>query len=232
MTQFWVGIERRTTKDIDFIALFPRDLDESNRRLSTILSTPVDDGNSFAIETFRGSVIWQETAFAGHRFFVQARRDNEEVELQIDVGFDDPLVPPPEWLDYPVLGGSTARVQVIRPELLVAWKLNGLFEHGARRWQAKTLYDLYLLTAHCSLDAGQLTEAIRVAFASRNDPLALILDVVYNPEWWEQATAQARWTKFRAATTTPVPENLVEVAATVARALRPVLEPIVAFPAE
>jgi hypothetical protein len=230
ITQLWVGPQRRETTDLDFLGLYPRDSEGTEDRLLVILQDNLDDEVSFEPDTLRGSVIWQETDFPGLRFVVQARAVGQEMELQIDVGFGDPVVPPAQWIDYPCLIGRPARVQTVRPELLVAWKLHGLFERGLRRWQPKDLHDLCLLTAHCALDQATLAEAIRVAFAAHNDSLVEVPGVVCSPDFWSKEPARSKWAKFRAAQVVPVPEDVLEVAAAVGRALRPALEQGIALP--
>jgi hypothetical protein len=192
----------------------------------------VEDGVSFEVRTLHQSVIWQETDFPGLRFVLRTQAVGSEMDLQIDVGFGDPIVPEAQWIDYPCVVGGPARVLAVRPELLVAWKLDGLFDHGARRWQAKDLYDLYLLTRHCSLDLALLVEGIRIAFEAHADPLEQVLEVVYSREWWQKEASRSRWTKFRAASVVEVPEDLEHVGLTVARALRRALERLITFPPE
>src|SRR5262249_6427905 len=151
--QLWVGPKRRMTRDVDFVGLYPLDQDASTSRLVEVLTTPAEpDGVRFDVDTLRGEVIWQETDFPGLRYFLQAELLGLEHELQIDGGFGAPIVPRAWWIDSPAVIGPPARIQAVRPELLVAWKLDGLFDHGARRWQAKDLFDLYLLTGCCALD--------------------------------------------------------------------------------
>jgi hypothetical protein len=231
MTKLWVGAERRATRDIDFVGLYPRDADETVVRMEEVLkgSTEPDDEVRFDVGSLRAEVIWQETEFPGVRLLVQAAVAGEEMELQIDVGFGDPLVPPAEWIDYPAVLGSPSRVQAVRPELLTAWKLDGLFDHGVRRWLAKDLYDLDLLTAHVPMDEATLAEAIRVAFAAHSDPLEGVLEVIYARSWWQTPSATARWEKFRQAAGVPVPADLLGVAGSVARRLRPALGRVVEF---
>lgn len=231
MTQLWVGPGLRETKDIDFVGLYPRDMDDTATRLREILVADGEDGIAYDPDTLRGEVIWQETEFPGLRFTLRGHLLGEERGLQIDVGFGDPIVPPARWIDYPCLIGPPARVQAVIPELLVAWKLDGLFDHGPKRWQAKDLYDLHLLTGHCTLDLPLLAEGIRVAFEAHSDPLEQVLDVVYNRSWWETESSRNKWAKFRAAAAVPVPSDLLEVATGVARALHPALARLIAFPA-
>jgi hypothetical protein len=232
LTQLWVGAQRRVTRDVDFLGLFPRDLDDTKSRLTEILKTVEADGVSFDVGSLRGEVIWQETAFPGLRFLLDCSAAGQAMDLQIDVGFGDPLVPAAQWVDYPTLLGSSVRVQAVRPELLVAWKLDGLFDHGPKRWPAKDLFDLYLLTAHCQFDLDVLTEAIRVAFEAHADPLDALPDVLYSRAWWETDGARNKWAKFLAQATVSVPGDLLEVAATVGRRLRPALARLVVLPDE
>jgi hypothetical protein len=236
LTRAWLGPQRRTTDDADFLGLFPRDVEEALGRLGDLLASPlpVEDEVHFLPATLAGRLIWEETPFPGVRISLCARALDAEQVLQIDVGFDDPVVPPPVWLDFPtLLPGALARVLTCRPETLVGWKLHGLFEHGARRWRAKDLHDLDLLTRFLTLDDHDLTDAIRVAFASRDQALTEIPGVLYNRSWWTADKARQRWEKFR----TMLPaggavDDLAVTAERVGRRLRGALEAIVELPRE
>jgi hypothetical protein len=213
LTQWLVGAERRPTRDLDFLGLFPRDLTDTQTRLEEILSIREPDGVSLHLDTLAGEVIWQETTFPGLRFRLDAVVSGESLPLQIDVGFDDPLVPPAVWIDYP------PRVLAASPELLVAWKLDGLLDHGAKRWQAKDVYDLHLLTTHCQLDPSALAEGIRVALETHGNSPAGVRAMLDDPAWWDSARSRAKWEKFRAAMGCDVPEDLPKLAAGVAASL-------------
>jgi hypothetical protein len=230
LTQQWVGSTRRTTKDLDFVGLFPHDLGAAIERFAEILALDADDGIEFDLDTIRGEVTWPETRFPGTRSRFLARLLGEERELHIDVGFGFPLVPPVWPMDYPCLVGPGVRVPALRPELLVAWKLDGLFEHGRSRWLPKGLHDLYLLTRYRELDQTMLEDGIRASFESKSIPVERVLDMVYSRAWWEKETCQNKWSRFQATAPYPVPESLLHVASGVARALRPVLERIIVFP--
>jgi hypothetical protein len=108
--------------------------------------------------------------------------------------------------------------------------LDGIFDHGPRRWPAKGLYDLHLLTRQRCLEVEVLVEAIRVAFAAHSDPLENIHEVRFAPGWWQTEAARGRWERFRAAATVPVPEDLAQVAAEVAQSARPAVERLIALP--
>ena len=230
-----MGHGRRATEDVDFLALFERDAAETARQPREALALPLsgEDGVTFEPDSLLVEMIWRETASPGARALVQAEAAGAYHALQIDVGFGGPLVPPPQWVDCPAtLPGQPLRVLACRAETLVGWKLHGLFEHGARPWRAKDLHDLVLLMEHAPLAVDDLAEAIRVAFASRSQPLADVLPLVYDPARWTTDKARERWAKFRAvAGAAGPPEDLSQVAARVAEALRPALSRLIELPA-
>ena len=210
LTQHYVGAERRPTRDLDFLGLFPRDPSDTHDRREEILRGEEPDGVILRLDTLAGEVIWRETAFPGLRYRLDAEVSGEALPLQIDVGFGDPLVPPAVRIVIPPRGPAAP------PELLVAWKLVGLLELGAKRWQAKDLYDLHLLTAHCQLDPAALTEGIRVALETHGNSPAELRALLDDPAWWGSAAARAKWEKFRGAVACDIPEDLPGVAAGVA----------------
>ena len=230
LTQSCVTPERRPTRDLDLLGLFPRDLADTQTRIEEILTTPTEpDGITLHLDTLVGEVIWQETDFPGLRFRLDTEVFEKDLPLQIDVGFGDPLVPPARWTIFRCQVGPYIRILEAPPELLVAWKLDGLLDHGAKRWQAKDLYDLHLLTYHYALDRPTLTEAIRVAFETHGNSLDDLLTVLYDPAWWQSAPSRAKWEKFRQAARCDIPADLPGFAAEVAARLRPALEPILTF---
>jgi hypothetical protein len=222
-TRMLVAPAQRPTRDLDFLALFDREVDEAVCRLGEVASVPLDDGVAIEADSLLAQEIWQETEAPGIRLFVRAGVGDLQ-ELQIDLGFGDPLVPPAEWVEYPaLLPNPPARVLACRAETLVGWKLHGLFEHGLRRWRLKDLYDLLLLTVHTPLEAGELPGAIRAAFTSRSEPPEG-LRVLYDPGWWGQGRNTARWEKYRREQGgDAAPADLPGVVSRVAENLRPAL---------
>lgn len=217
LMQHWVGHARRTTRDVDWLALESFKEVDMVPRIASILQIQANDGVDFNLATLTDRVIWQERKFPGLRLMVEAQLDGQRHPLQIDIGYGDPLIPPARWIDYACELGDATRVQAVQAELLTAWKLDGLFDHGMKRWQAKDLYDLYLLTSLWHLDQAKLTTAIETAFATHETPLAEVVQMLYRPGWWTTPTAQARWAKF--AQIAGVELDLVSVGETVAEAL-------------
>jgi hypothetical protein len=224
VTRLWVGAAARPTQDIDLVGTFAYDLDETVRLLAPLLHDPGPaDGLCFDPDGFHAEPVWQETEFPGVRFFLRVGLGEPAEHVQIDVGFGDPLVPPAQEVDFPTLLGDAVRVWCARPETMVAWKLHGLFEMGERRWRAKDLHDLLLITQGVPLQLAGLVPAIAVAFTSRNATVEDARTILAAP-WWQMKKAQGRWADFRhSAEGLSIPEDLSGVVARVAQRLQPAL---------
>jgi hypothetical protein len=127
--------------------------------------------------------IWTETPFPGLRAIVE---EGDEA-AQIDVGWGDPIDPPPVLRD--VMGEA---VHAVRPETMIAWKLHGLFEFGHGKWRPKDLYDLALL-AGVPVDGVALHRATRLAFSSRGTPLESADRFLRDPSWGTSRGSRRKW---------------------------------------
>jgi hypothetical protein len=197
LTRAWVAPRVRVADDLDFVGTFPHDVDDTARRFAPALSTAeIEDGVCIEVQSFRARGIWLNTAFPGVRLSVRAGFGHADRMLQIDVGFNDPLIPSAQRMDYPMLLGPPAPVWAVRPETALAWKLHGLAEMGPQGWRPKDLYDLYLLIESMPLEEAGLPPAIEAAFVSRGYALA-DASVFTALDWWELKSARVKWTAYR-----------------------------------
>lgn len=216
----------RAAQDLDFAGTETLSIEETTRHILPCLrDETAADGLCFDHGAFRARSIWEETEFPGVRLFVRVGLGQADRSLQIDIGFRDPFVPPPELVDYPALLGLPFRTWCCRPETKLGWKLHGLAELGERRWRPKDLYDLLLLVERFQLDADVLTAAITSAFTSRHYRVEEAAAVFGPSAWWTTKRTQVRWDEFHsAAVDLHIPEDVVQVAARVAARLRPALD--------
>lgn len=197
LTRAWIAPRRRVADDVDFVGTFPYAVDGTARRFAALMATvEVEDGVHFSVESFRARAMWTNTEFPGVRLFVRADCGGVAWMLQIDVGFNDPLVPPAQRMEYAMLLGPPATVWTIRPETSIAWKLHGLAEMGPQGWRPKDLHDLFLLVESVSLDEEALPSALEAAFVSRGYRLSDAA-VFTAPEWWELKSARVKWREYR-----------------------------------
>ena len=108
-----------------------------------------------------------------------------------------PLIPPAVFQEYQILLGDKMQIFTITPELACAWKIHGLFEFWDQgfRWQAKTLYDIFVIMDTHELDVKLLKPAIKVAFEDRNTPFE-VYQRVLNGEFGHSRGARRGWEKL------------------------------------
>ena len=215
LTRLWVPVGHRIAADIDFLALYPFAITTTEQRFRAVLSRDnINDGIIFDLDQLEAKGIWLNTDFPGVRLSVSASFEEYQQPIQIDIGFDDPIVPPAEWIDYPMLVGTPpVKLQAVRPETMAAWKLHGLIEQGAKRWRPKDLYDLMLLATVVPLQESLLPEAIQVAFSSRNDDLQEIRQIMTNYHWWNTGKNRRKWEWYRRKTPNQImPDHFLNVA--------------------
>ncbi len=151
LTRLWVPAERRIAEDVDFLGLYDFDLEKTGEKFRNILKNTNRNANftdevTFDIDSLEVTGIWLETEYPGARVNINAVFEDYQKNIQIDVGFGDPIVPAAEWIDYPMLTNYKIKLQAATPETMFGWKLHGLVEQGFKRWRPKDLYDLMLFT--------------------------------------------------------------------------------------
>jgi hypothetical protein len=227
LTRLWAAPAPRPAQDLDFVGIFPHGLEETVRRFAPALADrDLADGVLIDAAAFRARAIWEDSDFPGVRLTVRVGLGAADRDVQIDIGFGDPLVPLPQLVDYPtIIPGAPPRLWCCRPETMAGWKLHGLAEKGERLWRPKDLYDLLLIGERVELKVPELAQAIAVAFTSRGFRAEQAPAVLADAAWWASKTSLFRWADFRRrAEGLDVPEDLAEVVARVTARLRPALE--------
>jgi hypothetical protein len=224
LTRLWAPT--RVAQDLDFAGPEVLSVEETALHFLDLLRDDgFGDGVRFDNDAFRARGIWEGTEFPGVRLFLRAGVGESEMGLQIDVGFRDPFVPPPELVEYPALAGPPVLVWCCRAETMLGWKLHGLAELGERRWRPKDLHDLLLIGERREFDPDILASAVTSAFTSRHYRLEDAAAVFGRASWWAEKRAQARWDAYRRAADLPdIPEDVAQVAQRMSALLRPALE--------
>jgi len=94
----------RSTKDIDFLAKnIPNRPHIFLRYFKDILSINAEDGVTFLFNTIAVQSIADTADYKGIRIKFKAKLDTATISLQIDVGFNDKIIPHSVMFDYPVL---------------------------------------------------------------------------------------------------------------------------------
>ncbi len=199
ITRVWAMRDYRPVDDLDFLFDFAPDSARGMTLLREILAYPLDDSVTYLPEQMHITPTWVETPLPGERVVIPTRIFGRDFELQIDLAYHDPLVPPAMLWAYPtLLPAQEAEIYTIRPELACAWKVHGLFEFWNRRstaWELKDLYDIYLIHKHKPIDEFVFAEALEVAFENRGTPMYVYKRVLEGVFGQSKGT-QKRWEKF------------------------------------
>ena len=190
LTRAWIAPHTRATRDLDYVGDFAFDIGDATRRLARALATPLADDVALDLAALRATAIWVDSGFPGVRATVPAGLDVAAGELTIDVGFGDPLVPPPVDIAFAGTTGEVA-VRAVRAETQLAWKLHALAEMRDG-WRPKDLWDVNAIVARCPLDDAALARAIAAAFGSRGYARATATALLGDPRWATK-TARTRW---------------------------------------
>ena len=207
LTRLWISPEKRIAEDVDFLGLYAFDIKSTKEKFINIFSKlshknqnpNFTDEVVFNINSLEAKGIWLETEYPGVRININAVFEDYQKNIQIDVGFGDPIVPPPQWIDYPMLTTDKSnrynkyKLQTVTPEIMFGWKLHGLVEQGIKRWRPKDLYDLFLFTSYIELDETLVKKSIFTAFNSRNTTFEEIYYILSTPEWWDRSKNRGKW---------------------------------------
>jgi hypothetical protein len=191
LTRAWIP-GPRPARDLDFAADFAFSIDATRDRFARAVAIDLADDVAIDAGSLEAAGIWLDSEFPGVRLRFAAGLEHAGDAVSVDVGFRDPLVPPPTTIR---LAGHDVRA--VRPETQIAWKLHALAEMQAS-WRPKDLADLWLITRYTGVEPALVALAIPPAFDSRGYPRssARVLD---DPRWATK-TARVRWEPYRART--------------------------------
>jgi hypothetical protein len=169
----WGGEAYRPTRDLDLLGQGPAEVEPLADCFRALCSVEVpDDGLLFLPESVQGQKIRDKAEYGGIRIRLEARLGTALINVQVDVGFGDAVVPYPEELDFPtLLDGPAPRIRTYPRESVVAEKLHAAVLLGDVNSRMKDFYDLFTLPRLFPFGGVTLTQAIAATFERRRTPL-------------------------------------------------------------
>ncbi|MBP7906265.1 MAG: nucleotidyl transferase AbiEii/AbiGii toxin family protein [Alphaproteobacteria bacterium] len=226
----WLEDLHRPTQDLDLLGF--GDLSAPNLRsiFEDICEMPVeDDGLEFSKDGIKMEEIREAEVYQGLRVKIPGRLGNTRLNVSVDIGFGDAIVPDPEKSDYPVLLDLPhPEVKTYPRETVVAEKIDAMTVLGLRNSRMKDYYDLWTLAQRFPFDAFLLAKAIDATLKRRGRELPSQTPLGLQDEFASNPTKQTQWKAFLRRT---IPDQsdleLVEVVQAIREFLAPVLESIV-----
>jgi len=169
MLYVWKMAVSRSTLDIDLLGRSPADIDSIVSVIKKICRKKVEpDGITFDSESISGVAIKENMRYPGVRVSFEGSLGNARVNMQIDIGFGDIVVPKPAKVKYPaILSFPEPIIHVYSPETVVSEKFEAMVKLGRFNSRIKDFYDIWLLSQNLEFSGTRLGKAISKTFSNR-----------------------------------------------------------------
>jgi predicted nucleotidyltransferase component of viral defense system len=199
MLTAWNAPLLRPTMDIDLLGRIGNDIGAMTAIVREICAGDVepDDGLVFDAATVQGERIAEAAEYEGVRIRFRATLDAARIQMQLDVGFGDIVVPAAMLTTYPtILDLPAARLLAYSKETAVAEKFEAMVKLGELNSRMKDFFDVWLLSRSFDFDGPRLCEAIEKTFKRRGTVLPDGEPVALTEEFSGNAQKQAQWAGF------------------------------------
>jgi hypothetical protein len=198
MLQAWDAPLARPTMDIDMLGRVSNTVENLEQIVRACATVEVDaDGVEFDPQSVRGEVIVKGKAYEGVRTRLRGTLGKIKLNVQLDFGFGDVVVPEPIWIDLPdLLGMGAPRLLGYTPESAIAEKFQALVALDILNTRIKDFYDIWSLSRGMEFEGAILARAIAATFARRATPLPQQTPRGLTEEFSEDPTKQALWRAF------------------------------------
>ena len=223
----WMGKPHRPTKDLDLLGLGDVSAGEIRNIFGDIFQTEVEsDGMEFKAESIQITEIREDLEYPGQRVRLEGRLGNARINLQIDIGFGDSIVPKPVEIVYPTLLDMPApRIRAYPPETVIAEKFESMVARGISNSRMKDYYDMILIAEEFQFNGNVLAEAIKATFARRGTVIPNNTPVALAEEFCSSTDKNIQWKAFLKASKLDVNLELSQVIDKIYKFLMP---PVVA----
>ncbi len=181
----------------------------------------------FLPDSVQAERIKEEQDYEGVRVHLRALLQNARIDLQIDIGFGDCVVPPAVEADFPTLLDAPApRLRVYPMEVAFAEKLETIVTLGLVNSRLKDYFDLWLL-AHSGLEETTLIQSIRATFNRRETAIPKETPSGLTPAYAQNPDRAKQWTAFqKRVSATACPSSLEQMVSDLARYTSPLFSRI------
>lgn len=224
----WRAPATRPTKDIDFLARLPNDVDSVIKIVKDICAQDVEpDGLVFDANSVKGQVIKEDADYEGVRVTFLGHLQRARLNMQVDMGFGDVVVPEAAMLEYPtILGHAAPKLKGYSRETTVAEKFEAMVKLGQINSRIRDFFDVWLLLRQFDFEGPMLARAIRETFANRGTIL-IPLPLALTAEFAADRSKILQWTGFlRKSRIDFAPATLQQVIDAIADFILPVVSAI------
>ncbi len=147
MFRVWHEPTSRPTMDVDLLGTVENSVENLEKIVRECCSTEVEDGVVFSPETVVGSIIRKNAEFRGVRVNLQGLLGTIHLNVQIDFGFGNDVIPSPVEISLPqMLDFGSPELLGYTPESAIAEKFQAMIELDLANTRIKDFYDIWLLS--------------------------------------------------------------------------------------
>lgn len=194
----WTDQVHRPTRDLDLLSRgepSPAALTQTFRKICGLAVE--DDGQTIDPATVTAAHIKEDQDYEGVRVGCRAQLGRARINLQIDVGFGDVVVPPPAMVTYPAMLEFPAPVLRAYPrETVAAEKFQAMVMLGIANSRMKDFFDLWTLANGFTFDGASLCRAIRATFKRWKTALPTAPPLALTPEFGADMAKSKQWGAF------------------------------------
>ncbi|MCD4664332.1 MAG: nucleotidyl transferase AbiEii/AbiGii toxin family protein [Bacteroidales bacterium] len=171
--------QARSTKDIDLLARnIPNKHELFKKYFKAILSINADDGVTFFCDTITMESISEAAEYVGLRIKFKAKFDTAIINMQIDVGFSDNVIPHSILFEYPMLlANKTIKLTAYSWELVISEKFETILKLGQINSRMKDFFDIYFLQHHRNFKGEQLQSTLELTLKNRSTDIIYYKDI-------------------------------------------------------
>ncbi len=224
----WQSPMNRATMDIDMLAR------QTSNKIEQIVvqvkdicsvSIPADDGLQFDIDSLQAERITEDADYEGVRIRFIAWLDKARVNMQLDIGFGDTIVPGPTKANLPaLLDFESPKLMCYSLESAIAEKFEAMIKLGELNSRMKDFYDIWLLSRQFDFEGKLLQTALIETMRNRGTDLPHNISA-FSDDFIQAKSSQwkAFINKLKQETT---PDSLAEVITQLKLFLTPVIKAI------
>jgi hypothetical protein len=194
----WTGRPHRPTKDLDLLGFGDSSSERIQKIFHDICEVEVEpDGLEFSTESIQVTEIREGLEYPGQRVKLEARLGNARINVQIDIGFGDTVVPKAIEIEYPTLLNMPApHIHAYPPETVVAEKFQSMVSLGMLNSRMKDYYDLRIMAKEFQFDGNTMVKAIKATFNRRNTDIPTETPVALTEEFFSNQEKNTQWQAF------------------------------------
>jgi predicted nucleotidyltransferase component of viral defense system len=196
--RLWADQPHRPTRDLDLLGKGEASLEALTQVFADVCTAAVEeDGLTYDPSSVTAERIKEDQAYEGVRVRCRAHLGQARVDLQIDVGFGDVVVPRATAVIYPAMLEFPAPVLPAYPrEAVVAEKFQAMVALGIANSRMKDFFDLWVLAHRFAFEGSSLCRAVHATFRRRKTALPAEPPVALTPAFATDPAKMKQWTAF------------------------------------